>query len=215
MTGISASPYKRWVLNCTIGELVGFGGLPVVGGAIALVLTAGLSTEIRSLTLYGFAVLGGLGEGAVLAWFQLRVLRDRFPLLSPRRWIAATALAAAAAWMLGMLAPTLDDLIGLPGAAQVAIWIPASVLILLSIGSAQAWVLRAVVEAPRRWITANVVGWLLGLPWTFVLPALLPESAPIAVWVATFVVAGVLMGLTVGLVTGYTFVRLVPKEPTP
>lgn len=209
MTAISTSPYKRWVLNCTLGELVGFGGLPVVGGTIALVLTAGLSVELRSVILYLVAVVGGLGEGAVLAWFQLRVLRDRFPQLSVRRWTAATAVAASAAWGLGMLAPTLDDLIGLSAAAQIAVWIPAGVLILLSIGSAQAWVLQGVVERPRRWVTANVLGWLLGLPWTFVLPALLPASAPIAVWVATFVIAGVLMGLTVGLVTGYTLVRLV------
>jgi hypothetical protein len=87
------------------------------------------------------------------------------------------------------------------------------VLILVSIGSAQAWVLSGGVERPQRWITANALGWLLGLPWTFVLPALLPEDAPTVVWVGTFVIAGVLMGLTVGLVTGWTLVNLV-SAPT-
>ena len=71
-----------------------------------------------------------------------------------------------------MLAPALDDLIGLSTPTQVAIWIPASLLILCSIGGAQAWVLRGVVEQPHRWIAANLLGWLAGLPWTFVLPAL-------------------------------------------
>ena len=206
---IISRSYASWVLNCTIGELVGFGGLPVIGGVIAFALTDRLPSEVRAVVLYFVAALGGLGEGAVLAWFQLRVLRECLPRLSARRWIAATAVAASGAWMLGMLAPTLDDLIGLPAAVQVVIWIPAGILILLSIGSAQAWVLQGLVECPRRWITANALGWLLGLPWTFVLPALLPESAPITVWVVTFVIAGVLMGLTVGLVTGYTLVRLV------
>ncbi|MDH3418801.1 MAG: hypothetical protein OEQ25_01235 [Gammaproteobacteria bacterium] len=212
MTMISSSLYRRWVIYCTIGELVGFGGIPVLGGAITFSLTAGLAAEPRSMILYTVAVLGGFGEGAVLAWFQLRVLRDCFPGLSARHWIVATAMAAAAAWMLGMLAPTLDDLIGLSTATQTAIWVPASVLILVSIGSAQAWVLSGVVERPRRWITANVLGWLLGLPWTFVLPALLPEDAPVVAWVVTFVIAGVLMGLTVGLVTGRTLVGLVPPR---
>jgi hypothetical protein len=113
-----------------------------------------------------------------------------------------------------MLAPTLDDLIGLTIATQVAIWIPASLLILLSIGGAQAWALRGVVEFPQRWLTANVLGWLAGLPWTFVLPALLPDGTPVTYWVITFVIAGVLMGLTAGAVTGAFLLRLGPLSGT-
>lgn len=111
-----------------------------------------------------------------------------------------------------MLAPLLDDLFGLPAAAQIALWVPASILILLSIGTAQSWVLRDVIDLPYRWLAANVAGWLLGLPWTFALPALLPESAPVPVWVSAFLIAGVLMGLTVGLVTGRLVVKLEPRK---
>jgi hypothetical protein len=195
------------VLSCTAGELLGFGGIPVAGGALAVWLTADLAVGVRSLVFYGVAVIGGLGEGAVLAWFQLRVLSVAFPGIDRQRWMRNTAVAAALAWACGMLAPTLDDLVGLSATAQVAIWIPASLSILFSIGFAQARVFRGVVERPRRWITANVLGWLLGLPWTFVLPALLPETAPMPAWIAVFVIAGILMGLTVGLVTGLTLGR--------
>ena len=83
-------------------------------------------------------------------------------------------------------------------------------LILVSIGAAQAWVLRRLVEKPHQWLMANALGWLTGLPWTFVLPALLPETAPLGVWVVTFVIAGVLMGLTVGLVTGVALLKMQP-----
>ena len=202
--------YRRWIFYFTCGELVGFGGIPVLGGAIAFQSTASVSPELRSLLLYAVAVVGGLGEGAVLAWFQLRVLRQVIPKVSRRRWILATAVAASFAWALGYLAPTLDDLFELSPVTQLAIWIPAGALILLSIGAAQAWVLRGLIERPARWITANVLGWLLGLPWTFVLPALVPEDAPIAVWVFAFILAGILMGLTVGAVTGRLLVRLQP-----
>ena len=198
------------MLFCTAGELVGFGAIPVLGGAIAFSLTGSLSPGLRSLVLYAVAIIGGFGEGAVLAAFQLQVLRERFPRLNARRWILSTALAASVAWLCGYLAPTLDDLIGISPVTQVVIWIPAGVLILLSIGSAQAWALRDTVEKPSQWITANVLGWLCGLPWTFVLPAALPDTAPVAVRAATFVLAGMLMGTTVGVVTGYTLVRLVP-----
>jgi hypothetical protein len=195
------------VLFCTIGELVGFGGIPVLGSAVALWATTGIEADLQSMILYVIAVIGGFGEGAVLAWFQLRVLRVCLPRLKANRWILATGGAASIAWMLGLLAPTLDDLFGITAQIQLVIWITGGVLILLSIGTAQAIVLRGIVERPQRWIAANAAGWLLGLSWTFALPAMLPETAAIAVWVATFVLAGILMGLTVGLVTGYTLVR--------
>jgi hypothetical protein len=203
--------WVRWTIAFTLGELIGFGGIPVLGAAIALWLTSSLEPNARTLILYGVAVAGGLGEGAVLGWFQVRVLRRLLPQLDSRRWIVATAAAAGLAWALGMLAPTLDDLIGLDATAQIAIWIPAGILILLSIGSAQAWVLRRIVAGSSTWIVANVLGWLAGLPWTFALPAALPEGAPPPVWIATFVVAGVLMGVTAGGVTGVALVRLVPR----
>ena len=207
----SSSVFWKWVLNCTLGELIGFGGLPVFGAVLVLAVTASAEPGPRSLLLYGTAIVGGLGEGAVLAWFQLRVLRHLYPNLNRTRWVLATALAASFAWMAGYLAPTLDDLFDISTATQIAIWIPAGVLILLSIGTAQAWVLRDVVERPSYWFLANIVGWLLGLIWTFLLPALVPESAPMPVWVSVFVVAGVLMGTTVGVVTAFVLVRLSPK----
>jgi hypothetical protein len=212
---IRSQLWRRWVVAFTLGELIGFGGIPILGGALAYWLTGGMDPVPRSLLLYFVAVLGGLGEGAVLAWFQARTLRDYLPGFDSRRWMRMTALAAAFAWACGMLAPTLDDVIDLTPASQVAIWVPASLLILFSIGSAQAWVLRGTVEFPRRWITANVLGWLAGLPWTFALPALVPDGAPMSVWVLTFVIAGVLMGLTVGAVTGLFLAHLIPTGQTP
>ena len=206
--------YRNWVVACTIGELVGFGGLPVFGAAIALWLTSGLDDTVRSLVLYAVAIVGGLGEGAVLAWFQSRVLVVHIPGFNARRWMIATATAAAIAWACGMLAPTLDDVVGISLAVQISIWAVASPVMLVSIGFAQALVLRGAVENPSTWIVANAAGWLAGLPWTFVLPALLPESAPMAVWIATFVVAGVLMGVTVGLVTGIGLLRLRTRQAT-
>jgi len=208
VTITSHGTWARWTVAFTLGELVGFGGIPVLGAAIAVWLTGGFEPVAKSLILYAVAVLGGLGEGAVLGWFQSRILHRVLPELDSRQWILATAAAASFAWALGMLAPTLDDLVGLTAKAQIAIWIPASILILLSIGAAQAMVLRQIVTKPSRWIVANAVGWLAGLPWTFVLPAVLPEGAPMPVWVATFVVAGALMGATAGAITGVTVTRL-------
>jgi hypothetical protein len=202
--------WRRWIVAFTAGELIGFGGIPVLFAAAGLWLTQPLEPPARAVVMYLLAVTGGLGEGAVLAWFQLRVLKPHLPALNRARWLRATAIAAAWAWACGMLAPTLADLFGISTAAQIAIWIPAGVAILLSIGAAQAWALQDVVEGHRRWIGANALGWLAGLPWTFVIPALLPEDSPTALWMASLVIAGALMGLTAGAVTGGFLVRLRP-----
>jgi len=203
--------WARWTVAFTLGELIGFGAIAVSGAAIAMWLTSGLEPIAKSLILYVAAIVGGLGEGAVLGWFQTRVLSEIIPELDVRKWIVATAVAASIAWAVGMLAPTLDDLVGLSTSAHIAIWIPAGIVILLSIGSAQALVLRQTVSKPSRWVVANAVGWLAGLAWTFALPSALPEDAPAHVWVATFVVSGVLMGATAGAVTGLTLIRLADR----
>ena len=154
----NAAIYRRWVVACTAGELIGFGAIPVALGVTAWLLTGQLQPDIRAWLLYALSVAGGVGEGAVLAWFQLRVLSRCFPGINRRRWILFTAVAAAFAWSCGMLAPTLDEAIGLSVAAQAAIWIPASVLILLSIGTAQGYVLADVTGRPLVWVAGNVAG---------------------------------------------------------
>lgn len=204
------SLYRRWVVAFTLGELVGFGLIPVVLGVTVAALTRDVSAPIRPLLFYAVAVLGGLGEGSVLATFQLRVLRSVFPSLDPRKWRTHTGLAAAGAWAVGMAAPTLDDLFGLSPGQQIAIWVPSSVLILVSIGGVQARLLRPHAERPWRWLLANALGWLAGLPWTFVAPALVPDDAsPVAFGVA-LAFGGIAMGVTAGAVTGRWLVRMVP-----
>ena len=197
----------RWTVRFTIGELVGFGLIPALGGVLVHVASVNVSAIPRALMFYAVAILGGLGEGAVLASFQFPILRELFPSLDRSRWITHTGIAAASAWALGMLAPTLDDLVGLSAGLQIAISIPASVLILCSIGFVQARLLRGHIARPRRWLIANVVGWLGGLPWTFVLPMLVPDDAPMIWFAAAFAIGGVLMGATTGAITGVWLVR--------
>ena len=203
---------RRWVVAFAVGELVGFGLLPAMLGALAFELTGGMNATPRALLLYLVAIVTGFGEGAVLALFQLRVLRGVFPDLDARGFVVATGTAASVAWAAGMLVPTLDDVVGLSTPIQIGLWVAAAVVILPSIGIAQAWALRGVVERPGRWIVGNVLGWLLGLPWTFVLPALVPDGAPIGAFVAAMIVGGAVMGATAGAVTGVFLGRLVPTR---
>ena len=76
--------WARWTVAFTLGELIGFGAIAVSGAAIAMWLTSGLEPTAKSLILYAAAIVGGLGEGAVLGWFQTRVLIEIIPELTAR-----------------------------------------------------------------------------------------------------------------------------------
>lgn len=199
--------WRQWVLRFTLGELLGFGLVPVLGGMLLWAATGHLEASARAGLIYGVAIVGGLFEGATLATFQWRLVACVVPEISRAKWIVHTAIAASVAWAAGMLAPTLDDMYQLSTAVMVAIWVPASIIILLSIGYAQQRLLRPHVRRAWRWLVANIVGWLLGLPWTFVLPALLPPGTPTWGFAIAFGIGGTLMGATAGAVTGMALLR--------
>lgn len=208
MSRSTSALWLRWVGAFTLGEVLGFGCLPAALGLGVMTLTKELPATPRGLLLYAVAIVGGLGEGAVVGAFQRRVLREVLPSLDGRAWVRHTAFAAAGAWAVGMCAPTLDELFTLPPAVMVALWVPAAVLILLSIGGVQARLLRGVVARPARWLWINVAGWLAGLPWTFIAPAVLPDDSPAWRFGVAFLLGGTLMGATTGAITGVLVVRL-------
>ena len=70
MTRSGSTVYWRWVLVCTLGEIIGFGGVPVLGGALLLALTQNLDPNVRSMLLFATSVVGGLGEGAIWPRFS-------------------------------------------------------------------------------------------------------------------------------------------------
>jgi deazaflavin-dependent oxidoreductase (nitroreductase family) len=89
-------------------------------------------------------------------------------------------------------------------------------VLLSSIGAAQAVVLRRHVHHAGRWVAANALAWLAGLPVVFVAFAVAPEDPAIA-RAAVAVAGGAGMGLTVAAVTGRALVRLLrsPRRHPP
>jgi hypothetical protein len=194
----------------TAGECVGF-GVPAAVGALLFALDA------PQLAMVGPLVAAGAVEGAVLGAAQAHVLRDALPTLAPARWIRATAAAAAVAWACGMLPNAIADTAGWGTPAVIAMWIPAGVVILLSIGGAQALVLRDHIEGAGWWLPANIGAWMVGVSAVFAAMTLVDEESP--AWAMGLVAAagGLAMAAIVAAVTGWALTRLMartPKAPT-
>lgn len=196
--------WTRWVRRVTLAETLGF-AVPAVTGVV------GWAAGVPLGALLALGVAGGAVEGAALALGEHSAARERLPELPRRRWVVLTAGAAAAAWAVGLTPSTLHDL-GAPVVALVGAWLVAAPLILLSIGLAQALVLRRVLgEDAWWWVAINAAAWLIGMIPAFAGPMLVPNGAPVIAWVAAFVASGLLMAATVAAITGAGFLWLLRR----
>jgi hypothetical protein len=193
----------RWVRWVTLGESLGF-----LAPALAQLVAAAIWPAATFLLL----VSAGFVEGAVLGWFQVRVLRSRLPAVSIRRWILLTGAAAAMAWTLSLLPSASNAWQGWPLTAQIAAGTTAAIVLLVSIGLGQWIELRQHVPRAWRWIAGNAAAWAAGLGvFMAVATPLWQPGQDIWLSAAIGVGAAVLMAVTMAVVTGLVMVRLLPR----
>jgi hypothetical protein len=194
---------RRWFLATTCGEFVGF-GVPAVVGAVAFDLP--LPAEAAAL------IAAGAVEGALLGIGQGVVVRRALPLIGARQWTLATAVGGAAAWAIAMSGVAL-----IQSAPPVVVALAAPVLgagLLLSIGTAQWWLLRRQVPRAWRWIAGTAAAWVTALVvFTAVTTPLWQPGQSIGLIVLIGVLGGLVMAATMAAITGWAFVRLVTRAP--
>lgn len=192
---------RRWIAVVTPGEFAGF-AVPALAGAA----TAGAAAIVQVPAL----VAAGAVEGAVLGLAQATVLARALPGLPRGRWVAATALAAALAYVAGLL-PSTASMTDWPALPAIAVGVVLAVVLLGSLGTAQWWVLRGLVPWARRWIGVTAGAWLLGLAvfLGFTTP-LWQEGQPGVVIAVIGVAGGALMAVTTSAVTGWALAGLIP-----
>lgn len=199
---------RAWMVSVSFGELVGFCFPALVGGL--------LREEAPQLVL-GAMVLAGAAEGLVLGWSQARVLRYRLLGLDERRWVTATAFAAAAAWFVGMLPSTFYGTWSAWPAPVVALAFTAGgAFVLLVIGVAQWTELRRHVPHAARWVAITAAGWGAGLlVLTAVTTPLWQPGQETLLIAAIGVLGGGLMAVTMAAVTGVGLRRLLADSRPP
>jgi hypothetical protein len=192
--GATTDLARAWISSVTIAEFVGFSVPAAVG-----VATAANSAAVALPAL----VAAGAVEGAMLGWGQVRVLRRALPAISRARWIAATALAASFAYLIGMGPSTwASPVTHWPPVAVVATMSVLGIAVLFSIGTAQWLVLRAHVPNAAPWISITALAWFVGLAvfLGFAMP-LWHEGQSTAWGIAVGITAGFLMAATSSVVT--------------
>lgn len=204
--------YSKWILFTALGELTGF-LVPIIAGVAGALLVGEATTFIGVILTLFFAALGGIGEGSILAAWQSAVLKKRLPGLNRLRFVVYTALAAAAAWILGMLPSTLSNVVNIPTWFWIVFGLIGVPVFLLSIGGAQWLELRKHVDRAWIWIIANAIAWPLGVMIPVFGIQLVPDSSAVWVFVAAGIFSGVLMGAAVGAITGLFLINLLKKHP--
>ncbi|MFE3055939.1 hypothetical protein [Nocardia sp. NPDC059239] len=185
----------RWFAMVTAGEFLGF-LVPALAGAL-IAHASGAAVAAVMLT-------AGAVEGAVLGYFQARVLRTLLSCLRIREWMAVTSAGAVVAWSIGVLPMLYGERFGAwPTWAQVPVAVAGSVIVVSSIGVAQWTVLRRFSDRSALWILANAVAWIGGLiAFTVVAPPLWQPGQPLILTAAIGALGGAAMAAAMAWVTG-------------
>jgi hypothetical protein len=203
--------WLRWVVANALGEAIGLGAAFLIGFGLL-----SRFEDAPTLLLAGGAVLLGILEGIVVGLAQGSILRRRLPQITLGRWVAATALGAFLAWTLGMIPSTLMSMA--PGdAASAPPELPQAAVYLLAVGMgallgpvlacAQWLVLRPWVARAWRWIPANALAWMLGMPLIFVGTGFIQPETPTYQAALIMLAAVATAGAAVGAVHGLILVR--------
>jgi hypothetical protein len=190
---------RTWFWTVTAAEFVGF-AVPAAAGAV--------TADARPLIVVPAILAAGMVEGSLLGWGQSRVLGRAVPGLPRRRWVLATALAAAFAYAIGLI-PSTVSFESWPVALTIAVGAGLGTVLLASIGFAQWLILRRFVARAGRWIATTALAWLVGLGvfLGFATP-LWHEGQPVALTVTIGVAGGLLMAATTSAITGVALTRL-------
>lgn len=208
--------YRAWVRSCVLGTVLALTASAMVSVTVSIYLTQ-YRPEVYSVVAIALVAITAALEGAVIGYFQWRLLRRVFPTMSGGTWIGATMIAAGSGCLLSWL-PTsfaltsaLASRVGdvtVGTAAVVRISLVTGALIGLVWGVAQHAVLRLHVHQAASWILASTVVWTISFgPLYFA--AFVPDrtTSPL-IHILLAAGGGLVLGSVMGLVHGRVLVTL-------
>lgn len=206
MTPTLSFPVARWIGLLALAETIGMtaaASASVIAGAAAAT-SSGASAVAISLAI---VVLGGLVEGAALAFLPPIALVAWRADFRRRAWIGATVVVAGLGWALASLPSALASPTGAdaeePPAALVLLGAAGLGLVMgLALGAAQVPAFRGAVRRPWRWVGVSAAAWTPTMVVIFVGATLPDASWPTGAIVAIGPVTGALAGAVLGAISG-------------
>ncbi len=220
MPHFSPVNFRQWILSCALGEFIGIAIAAAITVLHFRLLGEPVTLADKIITMF-IMLLAGAIEGALVAYFQWRVLRNFLPDLTLSRWQVVTIAAALTGWFLGML-PILMSGETSQGAAPAfdpPLWLVSLTAagVGLVFGAIFGWFqwleLRKHLSGAAKWIWANTWGWTLGITWVYMAATLPDATTPIGITITLGAISGVLMGVSVGAVTGLYLKKILRQTP--
>jgi hypothetical protein len=215
--------WKKWTINCAIGELLGIACAGGIAFGINSIIGEPQSLGNKLVVLISM-MFAGFIEGAVLGLFQWKVLVTKFQNIPKKEWMFYTILVGILGWFLGML-PSLFFIPNTTEAQTVNegmdfsnpyIFAFLSVSVGLGLGAVfglfQWFSLKKYAQKAYKWIIANALGWGLGLGWIYLFASIPTEKSTLTFNILMGIIGGVLAGLSVGAITGIYLVKLKKKN---
>ncbi len=212
--------WLRWVGANALGEMLGLGAtFAALGMGMAyLESVPGIAGILLS---YGLAIVTGILEATLVGWAQWRAVQPWLPQLKFGSWWKATLFGALIAYVLGYLPSTIMGL--QEETTQTATVEPDQWVVLLmaaGLGLVGGLVLsffqwrelRRHLLSAWKWLPANMLAWMLGMPLIFLGIDVMFRIQG-AVLQLVFM-AGVLLltGAIVGAVHGVALVHLIKQK---
>ncbi|MBD0377882.1 MAG: hypothetical protein ICV51_19920 [Flavisolibacter sp.] len=201
------SLHIKWVINCSIGELIGIG----LAGSIAVAVNHWLG-EPQSFLQKSFVLIimlfAGALEGTSIAWFQWQVLHHLFPRMKFISWWRWTVLIALLGWAAGTT-PSLFLSGSEPSSGSEPGFFLIAIVAVVGGGIAgalfglfQSFVLKKHTGKWPWWIIANTIAWSVAMLIIFAGATWPSAVTPVPVIVLSAIISGCLAGLSLGVVTG-------------
>jgi hypothetical protein len=215
-TNVNNEIYSAWRRACLMGAVFAVTISAIVATVVRMKLAehrSGIYTVIAVETVALAAIL----EGAVIGYFQWRVLRRVFPTMSSSAWVGATMIAAASGCVLSWLPTSFALTSALAtriGDVTMSPWATARVVLVtgalvgLIWGIAQFAVLRLHVHHAGAWILSGVITWTLAFAALYFAAIWPDRTVDYTFHILLATSAGAVLGALLGVLHGGALVRL-------
>ncbi len=208
-----------WILWCAAAECLGIGAAALHYGAV-LTLFGEPEPVAARVGVWLLLALAAVPEGLVLGGIQGWRLRQLWPDLSARAYVAATIAVGLVGWGTGSAIPLFLLPDGPAGdGAEPGLLATLAYAGLFGLGVGLLFGLFQAAALPRRlparwrWIAGNMAGWGLGLPLIYAGASL---GADLGGWgprLAAWALGGAAAGLAVGAATGAAAKAIAVRAP--